>query len=166
MSTDITTYIDVTARMEELGCAYPRAGIALLPVNFASASAAADLLQASESATVKKLLKEADIPVDNILVPGRRPMYIKNKSADWAAPILFVTAAFYSQNPSAISVALNIIGNYATDFLRGRSHEGDEAKLDIVVEAKGASSFKKISYSGPADGIRGLDSIVRRVLDD
>jgi hypothetical protein len=134
-------------------------------VNFANASAA-DLLQASESATVKKLLKEADIPVDDILVPGRRPMYIKNKSADWAAPILFVTAAFYSQNPSAISVALNIIGNYATDFLRGRSHEGDEAKLDIVVETKGRTSFKKISYSGPADGIMGLDSVVRRVLDD
>jgi hypothetical protein len=166
MSTDITTDADMAARMQELGCTYPRTGVALLPVNFVNASSAADLRQASDTATVKKLLKEADIPVNDIFVPGRRPMYIKNKSADWAAPILFVSAAFYSQNAAAVSLALNVIGNYATDFLRGRGRTRDQAKLDIVVETKGTSSFKRISYSGPADGIRELDTVVRRVFDD
>jgi hypothetical protein len=166
MSTDITACGDIAARMEELGCAYPTSGIALLPVNFATASQSEDLLQASEAATVKKLLKEAGIPVDDVFGPGRRPMYIKNKSSDWAAPILLVSAALYSQNPTAVSVALNIIGNYATDFLRGRWPGRDEAKLDIVVQTKGTKSFKRISYSGPADGIRGLDGVVRKVFDD
>jgi hypothetical protein len=48
MSSDITSYINVAARMADLGCEYPRSGIVLLPVNFEKASSATELLQASD----------------------------------------------------------------------------------------------------------------------
>jgi hypothetical protein len=164
VSIDITSYVNVATRMAELGCEYPRSGIVLLPVNFAQASSVTGLLQASDTATVKKLLTEAGVPVEEILERSRRPMYIKNKSAEWSAPIVFVCAAMLSQNPSIVSVALSVIGNYATDLLKGIGRGGADAKLEIVVETK--DGYKKISYSGPTDGIRGLDSIVRRALDE
>jgi hypothetical protein len=154
------------AKLEELACAYPISGIVLMPVNFETASSAEELLQASEASTVRKLLKEAGVPIYDIFRPDRRPMYIKNKSAGWAAPILFVSAAFYSQNPAAVALALNIIGNYATEFLTGTRRQRDQAKLDIVVETKGTASFRKIAYSGPTDGIKELDAVIRRVFDD
>lgn len=166
MDTEITAWTDIAVRMQEFSCAYPETGIALLPVNFATASLPTDLLQASDSATVRKLLKEADILVNDIFVSERRPMYIKNKSADWAGPIILIGAAFYSQNPMAVSLALNVIGNYVTEFLRGSGRGRGSVTLDIVVETKGKSSFKKISYRGPADGIPALDSVIRRVFDD
>ena len=121
MSIAITVDADIAERMHELGCPYPRTGIALLPINFVNASSATDLRQASDTATVKKLLKEAEVPIDDLFVPTKRPIYIKNKSAEWAAPIVFVSAAFYSQNPAAVSLALNVIGNYTTDFAEGTS---------------------------------------------
>jgi hypothetical protein len=168
MGTETTTFTDIAAKIKNFGGAYPRTGVALLPVNFANAASLEELLQASDTATLRKLLKEANVPVDDLFEPDRRPMYIKNKSADWVAPIIFFSAAFYSQNSLAVSLALNVIGNYATDFLRGIGHAGDQAKLDIVVETKtkDASIFKKASYIGPAEGIRELDGVVRRMLDD
>ena len=82
MSSKTTDYVNVTAKMAELSCKYPRAGIVLLPINFAAASSASELLQASDTATVKKLLQEAGVPVEEVLERSRRPMYIKNKSVE------------------------------------------------------------------------------------
>lgn len=82
------------------------------------------------------------------------------------SPILFVCAALYSQNPSAVSVALSVVANYATDLLKGVGNREENAKLDIVVETKGTSMFKKISYEGPADGIKSLAEVVRRAFND
>jgi hypothetical protein len=48
MSSDITSYINVAARMADLGCEYPRSDIVLLPVNFEKATSATELLQASD----------------------------------------------------------------------------------------------------------------------
>ncbi len=166
MSTEITDYVNVTTRMTELGCEYPRSGIVLLPVNFAQVSSATELLQASDTATVKKVLKEANVPVDEILERSRRPGYIKNKSAEWSAPMLFICTALYSQNPLIVSLALSVIANYASDLLRGVGSRGEDVKLDIVVETKRTGTFKRISYEGPAGGIKDLAEVVRRTFDD
>ena len=59
------------------------------------------------------------------------------------APILFVSAALFSQNPDLVSLALNVIGNYATEFFRGERGE-HEVRLDVVVEKKRNETYKKI----------------------
>ena len=61
--------------------------------------------------------------------------------------------------PSSLSLSLNVIANYATDFLRGVSGNPN-VKLDIVVE-KNDKTCKKISYEGSIDGLKDLPAVIR-----
>ena len=77
------------------------------------------------------------------------------------SPIFFVSALLYSQNPMCVSLALNVLGNYATDFFKG-TNPTPNIKLNIVVEKKN-KTCKSISYEGPVDGLKDLRNIVREV---
>src|SRR5580692_4260791 len=104
MTTTITDFIDVRKKIADLGCRDTE-GMALLPINFESARSIAELRQASEAATIKKLLIAEGVPVDDIVEKGQRLPYVKNKSFEWVGPILFVSASLYSQNPELVAVA-------------------------------------------------------------
>jgi hypothetical protein len=162
-TTKITDYVDVSKKMADLGCRCPER-MALLPINFESATSIAELLQASEAATIKKLLLAEALPIDDILDRSQRPPYVKNKWHEWVAPILFVSASLYSQNPTLVSVALNILGNYATDFFKG-SHGVHEVRLNIVVGKKN-KTYKRIAYQGPIEGLKDLPEVIREVADE
>jgi hypothetical protein len=163
VTTKIADYIDVSKKMADLGCRYPER-MALLPINFESATSISEFLQASEAATIKKLLLSQAVHLDDIVARSQRPPYVKNKSHEWVAPIVFVSASLYSQNRELVSVALNVLGNYATDFFKGTPGM-HEVKLDIVV-AKKNKTYKKIAYQGPIEGLKGLADVIREVADE
>src|ERR1035441_5974735 len=162
MTASTTDYVNVITRSNDLGCLYPQRGLALLPVNFESASSIGDLLQTSETATIKKLFLAEGIPVGDIVDRNQRPPYIKNKHYEWVAPTLFVTAALYSQNPAIVSVALGVLANYATDFFKGKSG-AHEVNLDIVLEKKKYESYLRVSYRDPIAGLSELPDAIREV---
>ena len=135
MTADITEYTNVRRRLQELGCNDPSA-FALLPINFETAGSIADFRLASETATVKTLLRSADLSLSDIFPPGQRPPYVVNHSIDWVAPTLFVSAALISQNPNYIAVALGVIANYVTFIFRGIGGE-KKVTLDIAIEKGG-----------------------------
>lgn len=161
MTTNVTDFVNVSKKVADLACRYPDR-MALLPINFESASSIGEFLQASEAATIKKLLVADGLPLDDIVSPSQRIPYIKNKSHEWVAPILFVSASLYSQNPALVSVALSVLANYATEFFRGISSL-HEVKLDVVVERKRNETYKRISYQGPVAGLRDLPEVIREV---
>ena len=163
VTTTISDYIDVSKKIADLGCRYPQ-GMALLPINFESATSRGEFLQASESATIKKLLRAQAVPLDDIVDRSERPPYIKNKSHEWVAPIIFVSASMYAQNQMLVSVALNVLGNYATDFFKG-THATHDVNLNIVVEKKN-KTYKKISYKGPVEGLKDLSQVIQEATDD
>jgi hypothetical protein len=160
MTTKIADYIDVSKKTADLGCRYPER-IALLPINFESALSIREFLQASEAATIRKLLLAQALPLDDLVDRSQRPPYVKNKSGDWIAPIIFVSASIYSQNQALIALALNVLGNYATDFFKG-SPRMHTVTLKIVVEKKN-KTCKKITYEGPIDGLKDLVEVIREV---
>ena len=164
MPTEITDYVNVATKAADLGCQYPER-LALLPINFESAVSIAEFLQASEAATIKKLLVERGLPVDEIVDRSQRPPYVKNKAHQWVAPVLFISASLYSQNPELVSLALNVLGNYATQFFMSDSEEG-EVSLDVVIEKKKNSTYKKISYKGSAAGLSGVAEVIRELADE
>lgn len=164
MPTTVGEYVNVRKRIADLGCRHPEQ-LALLPLNFESASSIADLLQASEAATIRKLLLGEGLPIDDIVDRSRRPPYLKNKSHEWVAPILFISAALYSQNPNLVNVALNVIANYATDFFRGVS-PAREVKLNIIVEKRKDEIYKQISYQGCIAGLKDLPEVIREVVNE
>jgi len=158
MTTKITDYVDVSKKITDLGCRYPER-MALLPINFESAVSVSEFLQASEAATIKKLLLAQELPLDDIVGRSQRPPYVKNKSGEWIAPIIFVSASMYSQNQALVALALNVLGNYATDFFKG-SGRAHDVTLKIVVEKKN-KTYKKITYHGPIEGLKDLAEIIR-----
>jgi hypothetical protein len=154
MATNITDYISVHQRAADLGCAVPQ-GIALLPMNFDSATARADFLQRSEAATVRTLFRSHNLPIGELLPASERPPYIQNNGFEWLAPTLFISSSLMTENQAAVSVALNVLSGYILDFLKGML--GTKAvKLDIVVEKRGNRSCKKISYEGDVIGLNTL----------
>lgn len=164
MTTTIKDYIDVRLRVAELGGIYPST-FSLLPSNFADAGSVAELRQVSEAATVKTLLRKANIPQQDIFSPEQRPPYIQNNSFEWVAPTLFIAAALLSENPHAVSVALGVISEYAADVIRGFGAR-NKVELRIVVEQAKSKTFKEISYKGPPEGLKELDAIIRATAED
>ena len=164
MAIETSGYINVSQRITELGCRYPR-GLAFLPANFESASSIAEFRQHSEAATLKKLFRSAGLPHDEIVEQAQRPPYIQNNSFEWVAPTIFVSSALLSSDPNLVAVALSVIANYATDFFKGIS--GDKSvKLKLVVEKTKTKTCTRISYEGDIDGLSTLSDVVRSIADD
>ena len=121
MTINITDYPNARERLRELGCHEPH-GCMILPWNFEDADSIDEFIQVTEAATVKTLLRSADLPYDDIVDRDKRPPYLKMRSYDWIGPILLVPAALMLENPSFVSVALSVIANYVTDIFKAVSY--------------------------------------------
>lgn len=162
MATEIVDYVRVSDRASQLGCLVPT-GIAILPENFERVATRGELLFGSEAATIRKLFQNNNFTVDPLLPIGERVPAIHNKHFEWA-PLIFISAALISENPNAVSVALGIVSNYATDFFKGMSTK--EVRLSIVVEKKKNSNCKKLTYEGDIEGIRLLADSIREMSNE
>ena len=165
MKTNISDYIQVFEKLDELGCSYPE-GIAILPENFETATSATDLRHLSKASTIKKLFRSNGIPHSEIRKENEKPAYIQNNAFEWVAPTLFVSASVLSANPEIISVSLGVIANYLTDFFKGFPGE-KKVKLDVVIETNDPSThtktYKRICCEGNADEIVKLDGFVEKI---
>jgi len=164
MTTTISDYITVSERAASLGCAVPDT-MAVLPVNFDSATTHRDFRQRSEAATVRTLFRTNGLPLSEFLPPDERGPYIHDNAFELVFPALFISATLITQNPIAVELALHVLGAYITDFFKGIAGKRN-VKLDIVVEKKGNRSCKMISYEGDAPGLEALPEIIRRVCDE
>ena len=158
---NITDYINVKAQLSKLGCHEP-SGLAILPSNFESANSIDELLQPMESATVKKLLILNELPYTDILERNNRPKYVTEKSIDLILPTIFISAALLSENPAAVSLALNIIANYATEFFRGMKGER-KVKIDFVTETP-EGCYKKLSIECPPESVKEVMPALKELI--
>ena len=164
MKTNISDYIHVFEKLDELGCSYPE-GIAILPVNFERATPTTTIEQLRGPFPIGKLFIMNDVPCSEIRRENEKPVYIAHRSFEWVLPTLFFSAALLSENPAIVSVSLGVVANFLTDTFKvtGRKQTG---KLDIVIEKNKYRTFKKISYEGPIDEMSKLDDIVKKVLNE
>ena len=166
MKTNISDYIHVFDKLDEIGCSYPE-GIAILPVNFETATPTTTIEQSMGTLAIGKLFRMNDVPCSEIRRENEKPSYIGYRSVDWVLPTLFFSAAIVSENPALVSVSLGVIANFLTDALK-KTVRKQTGKLDIVIEKEKNKSktFKKISYEGPIDEMSKLDEIVKKVLNE
>lgn len=160
VSTNIAEYVNLAKKMADLGCIYPESGLALLPLNFESAKSMAELRHASQTSTIRKLFLNNGLPLSEIVERSQRPPYVKNKSSALVLPIIYFSASLYSQNPTLVNIALNVVSNYVFETLRGVGM-GREVKLEIVIEKTKGKEYRRISYSGPVDGLKALPDSIR-----
>ena len=164
MATTIADYMDVKQRLHELGCNDPE-GLMLLPVNFDTADSVKEFRQVEEAATVKTLIKSANLPYTDILPAGKRPPYVINRSLDWVAPTLLVSASVIADSGNTLAIILEHIANYVTAFLHGIGQK-KSVKLDIVVERKNKNGYRKISYEGPPEGLKDIVEVVEAATNE
>lgn len=164
MPTEVEDYPYVRDKLNDLGCRTP-SEFAILPVNFETAESIDEFRQVSEASTLKTLFRSEDIPYDEVLEEEDKPPYTQNNAFEWVAPTLFVSAAVVVENPTYVTIALNVVSNYATDFFKGMSGD-NTVNMDIVVGSSENKECKKISYEGPPEGLEDLGSIVKEVCEN
>ena len=164
MTTNISDYIQVFEKIDELGCSYS-GGIAILPENFETATPATTVRQLMGTLTIKKIFRISNVPYSEIRRGNEKPSYIGYRAFEWVIPTLFFSAPLLLENPQIISVSLSVVANYLTDFFKGVGRKKN-GKLDIVVEKNKSKICKKISYEGPIDGIKDLADVAKEILNE
>ncbi|MDK4715882.1 hypothetical protein [Rhizobium sp. CNPSo 4039] len=164
MITDVSNYVSVRDRAEQLGCMVSDR-ISVLPANFESAVSINDFLQRTEAATLRTLFRLNGVPSDDLVSREQRGAYIQNNSIEWIAPTLFVAGSIWSQEPNVVNLALNVLSTYITDFFKGAPGR-KTVKLEIVVEKRRSTLCKRLKYEGDAEGIRELAAAIGRLADE
>ncbi len=161
MTVQVSEYIDVKERCLELGKNVPT-GLAILPINFDIVSSKDELVHEDSVSTIRKLWRKAGIDETKIEKDGDKIPYEQRKSFELALPTVFISFSLLSQNPGLVSIALNIISNYATDFFKGVAGER-KVKLDIVVEQSKTKKCKQIHYEGDIEGLNQLHQLIKEL---
>ncbi len=163
MAVSITDTFNVADRAVALGIS-PLGDLTVLPRNFETAVARADLLHESSTATIRKLWRERGVDEKTLERAGETFPHISERYADWIAPTLFVTAKLLSENGPLVSLAIETIKEYVLELFRGSGSSNRTVKLDIVVEETQAKRYRKLSYSGPAEGLSTLPKILKESI--
>lgn len=164
MAFMITDYCDVRTRALELGLNEPK-DFALLPRNFDSAPTRDNLLQESTVQTVRILFRENNIHENRVEPGGYRIPCVQENEFALVLPALFVGGLILSQNPHLLSLALNVIANYATDFFKGLPGR-NKVVLDVIVEDKARKRSKKIHYDGGIEGLKDISEVAGKVFSN
>ena len=164
MKTNISDYIHVFEKLDELGCSYSE-GIAILPLNFETATPTTTIEQLMGTFAIEEFFRKNDVPCSEIRRENEKPSYMGDRSAEWVLPTLFFSASLLSENPAVVSLSLGVIANFLTDRIKEIDRK-PPVKLDIVTEKNKGKTYKKISYEGPIDGISKLADIVKEVLNE
>ena len=157
----ISDYINVRKRAQELGCNIPTS-IAILPRNFATAASKEELIHESTTPTVRVLWRQNSITETPLEQPEEKFPLAAEHSFEWIGPTIFISAMLLSQNQHLVTIALNIISNYLSEWFRGIPRDNRKTKLSIVIETKNGL-YKKIEYEGPPDGLKDLLEVIREV---
>jgi hypothetical protein len=160
MTIQITDYINVVERAKELGCNIPTE-IAFLPRNFDTAACRNDLIHESSVADFRILWRQASLNETRIESEGERLPQAEEKFFEWASPIIFISTLYLSQNPQGVSIALNIISNYLTDFFKGIPGN-KKVRLDIVVEQTKTKKYLRVHYEGDEQGLAEVGKAIKQ----
>lgn len=87
-------------------------------------------------------------------------LYRTRKDADIYLPAIFFSLSLVTENPSIVSISLNVLSNYIYDLCKG-SFDKKTAKVDFYIETEEEGKVKRISYSGDSEGLKDLPEIIK-----
>ena len=164
MNIQETPYCNVSERVAVLGLELPTK-LALLPRHFDDAGSKGELFNESSAVTVRKLWKQAGLELTPLEKPGENLPEIHENDFKLIMPVIFIGYSLWSENPTAVALALNVASNYITDFFKGFSG-GKKLELDIVVEKTAKKDYRRLSYKGNPEGLPHLPELVEKMMKD
>lgn len=158
-------YIDVRQKIQDLSL-NEISKIAFLPMNFETALTAEDFIYQDSLKVVNKLLKQKKINVERIENASKTKYYVEN-DITWIGPTLFIAYSYWAENQTLIELSLSVIGNYLTDFFKGKSNS-PKIKLDYVLEKNPKKDTKNVrfTYEGGIDGLDKIPAILKELKDE
>jgi len=136
----------------------------LLPNNWPTLKPEPVYAESTES--LRKLLVKKGIGVETLTPVTPHTHLRQERALDWVSPTLLVSSLLMTQNPAAVTIALNVISDYVTEILRGVKSD-PRVRLTIVRSETTRRTAQKISYEGPVSGLHELVKVlIRRPPED
>lgn len=171
---EVSDYIDVSSKLEELGCSQPE-GIGILPDQFDTCTSADKPSLLHRTRAVVRRFEDKNIPVSIIEKEGQPVLSTHIASSEWfsgVGPTFLISAALLAENPHIISLVLNVLANYLTEIFKGAREEnpgletsnmGGNASLEIVVEKDGPRIYKRIKCPATPEMLKELHKVVNKI---
>lgn len=163
MQTHICVAYDVRARAREMGLPDVE-DLAMLPGGLDQAAEPIGLYHESEAATLRKFFAEQGLLMQELASSRELEIDVK-KSADWIAPVIFVGSAIWSENEHVVSLAVDLLSSYISEFIAGVRPK-IPVKLTFIVERTKQRDFKQVTFEGTVEGMKELRTILRQVADE
>lgn len=162
MTINISEYADVEKRASELNLNEPK-NITFIPRNFLGVVSKTELVNEASVSTLRTLFRQNKLQESRFDSAENKIPYIHENAFDWICPAIFFSAAELSKNPELISIACGVIGNYLTDFFKGKK-SNPNIKLEVIVKTTKNKKTKKITYEGNLEGIKEIASSVKEAM--
>jgi len=149
--------IDLSTKLDELKLTLPN-NLAFFPENIEDAEQSEYFVFTESILDLDKIFKRDNIDVS--VLGTNAELYRYRKSVDIYLPAIFFSLSIITQNPTIVSVSLNVLSNYVYDLCRGSTGKRT-ANVDLYIETKENGVVKKISYNGNPEGLKNLDKIIK-----
>lgn len=117
MEMQVTEYINVAKRAEELGFNVPTR-LAILPSNYDTATSSDALVDEGTAPTIRSLLRQSGVVETRLEKNGIKLPQSAKKSAEWVSPIIYISQAILAD--AVVPLTINIISNYLYDLFKGQ----------------------------------------------
>jgi hypothetical protein len=153
-----TEDIDIEEKLAVLNLPLPT-NLTFFPENFDTVLDADSFIFPDSVSDLKKVFRQNNIQIGTL---GNAPVKLRaRKYADWFGPTLFFSLTMLAENPTIVSISLNVLSNYLTDFFKESLGE-KKVHLEIYVETKRKKKkVTRITYTGGIDGIQGVEKVIK-----
>jgi hypothetical protein len=149
--------LNILNKLTELELVLPDS-LSFFPENLETATTKNDFIFTDSIVDLNKLFKQSNINV--AYLGGDTELYRSRKNADIYFPAIFLSLSLISENSTIVSISLNVLSNYISDFLKG-SIGKKTANVEFYIETKQKGIIKKISYKGDAEGVKNLEQVIK-----
>ncbi len=139
---------EMQGRLQLLGLKEP-IRLALLPLNFDTASGNGELHYAPISKEIESLLRRNGTAVDS-LDSNEDRLYLDNRSHDLFLPILIFSLQCISENPDIVSITLDLMKTY---LFRKFGKLEDRPNVRLRYFRGHGDEYEAIEYNGPIEGL-------------
>ena len=153
------TEVDLKEKINTLQLSLP-GDMAFLPENIETVTDQNDFIFPETLIQLKKVFRANGIAITPF--GSNSPKLMARKTADIFLPSLFIGLGIASENPIVVSITLNVLSNYLTDFFKG-TFEKKTVSLDIYVEKNGQKKITKIEYKGSIEGLKSLSDVIKQL---
>ncbi|MBP1840755.1 hypothetical protein [Formosa algae] len=162
MKENITDFINLDEKLKELKFT-PESDFYILPENIETAKSSEDLVFTETTTEIKKYLNQNGVEIQVLQKGGLKLR--QRKSVDFYAPLIFVGFTMLSENSTLLTIGINVLSNYVTDYFKG-TFGSKNVKLEIIVETKPKKEYKSINYEGNVDGLKDLPKIIKALKNE